>query len=194
MPPQSTQTEMNEHVCLQWDVSLSEPAVTRLEGNCWEWPLYLSVIYLKYLPRYFFFCFTGSLSRSSWERMNVTLLPDALRRSDIGWWKMPPVHDKLSETLIIRTDAEDCPWRMTVSAALAASVTNHQVIISLVRKIASASMTTFATHCISMRIKTIYIWRVQAEVVCAAESPCEEIWEKYKIPKKGSRDDKNLLH
>ena len=74
---------------------------------------------------------------------------------------------------------------MTVSAVLAASVTNHQVIILLVCKIASASMTTFPTHCISMRIKTIYIWRVRAEVVCAAESPLTEIWGRNKIPKKG---------
>lgn len=42
---QSTQTEVNEHVCLQRDVSFSQPAVTSLEGNCWEWPLYFSVIY-----------------------------------------------------------------------------------------------------------------------------------------------------
>lgn len=59
---------------------------------------------------------------------------------------------------------------MTVSAVLAASVTNHQVIILLAGKIASASMTTFSTYCISMRIKTIYIRRVQAEVWFAAES------------------------
>lgn len=28
MPPRSTPTEVNEHVCLQRDVTLSEPAVT----------------------------------------------------------------------------------------------------------------------------------------------------------------------
>lgn len=111
-------------------------------------------------------------------RLAEVISPDAI-------WKMPRVHDKLSVTLIIHTDAEDCPWRMTVSAVLAVSVTNHQVIILLACKIASASMTTLSTHCISMRIKTVYIWRVQAEVLCAAESPREEIWEKYKIPKKG---------
>lgn len=100
-------------------------------------------------------------------------------------WKMPRVHDKVSVTLIIHTDAEDCPWRMTVSAVLAASVTNHQVIILLVCRIASASMTTFSTHCISMTIKTIYIWWVQVEVLCDAESACVKIWEGNKIPKKG---------
>lgn len=64
---------------------------------------------------------------------------------------------------------------MTVSAVLAASVTNHQVIILPACKIASASMTTFSTHCISMRIKTIYVWWIQEEELCAAESPGEEI-------------------
>lgn len=47
-PSQSTPSEVNEHVCLLWDVFLSEPAVTRLEGNCLDWPLYLYVIYLEY--------------------------------------------------------------------------------------------------------------------------------------------------
>lgn len=40
----STQTEVNEHDCLQWDVPLPRPAVTCLEGNCWERPPCLSVI------------------------------------------------------------------------------------------------------------------------------------------------------
>lgn len=136
--PQSTQTEVNEHVCLQWDVSLSEPAVTRLEGNCWEWPLYLSVIYTSSQSQVFtygfFFCSPlwgffvlivlrkNEMSVYLLMRFAEQLLPDAI-------WKMPRVHDKLSVTLIIHTDAEDCPWRMTVSAVLAASVTNHQVII-----------------------------------------------------------------
>lgn len=74
---------------------------------------------------------------------------------------------------------------MTVSAALAASVTQHQVIILLACRIASASRTTFSTLCISMRIKAVYVQMLQRE---SAESPCEG-----KKPQIG-RDDKNLLH
>lgn len=42
---------------------------------------------------------------------------------------------------------------MSVPAVLAVHVTVHQVIFLLMCKIASASMTTFSTHCISVRIK-----------------------------------------
>lgn len=64
MLSQSTQTAVNEHVCLQRDVSLSEPAVTRLEGNCWEWPLYLSVIYTPSQSRVFTLIFLLSFRDS----------------------------------------------------------------------------------------------------------------------------------
>ncbi len=87
MPSQSTQTEVNEHVCLQWDVSLSEPAWTHLEGNCWGWPLYIFLTYLCiYLKEYF--SFKASLSRYSWGRINVSVLLDVLCRDDIAWCHM----------------------------------------------------------------------------------------------------------
>lgn len=155
MPPRSTQTEVNEHVCLQRDASLSQPAVTCLEGNCWERPLYLPVIQTSsqselFTPT-FLLLFLGSLP-SDFLKGDVALFLKLLGRSDPVVWNMPHVHDKLSLTLIIHTDAEDCPWRMTVSVALAASVTN-QVIILPSHKIASARVTTFATHCISGELR-----------------------------------------
>lgn len=129
---------------------------------------------LNYLPQYFCSSFLNLLPFDSHEE-DVALYPEKLCRGNVAVWNMPRVHDKLSVTLIIHTDAEDCPWRMTVSAALAVSVTNHQVIILLACKIASTSVTTFATHSISRRINTIYIWCIQLEF---AESAWEEIWEK----------------
>lgn len=78
MLSRSTQTEVNEHVCLQLDVSVSEPAVKHLEGKllkmtsvlvCYLHLFSISSIYLD-----FFLPFKVPLSRSSGGRMNVTLL------------------------------------------------------------------------------------------------------------------------
>lgn len=136
---------------------------------------------LKYLPRFLSPFFKG-FSVSVFSRKNeCRFLLVALCRSHIArpcmtdatnsWWTFSNID--YSHRCIRSSLKNDC-----LCSLLAATVTNHQVIILLAGKIASASMTTFSTHCISMRIKTIYGRRVQAEVQCAADSPCEEIWEK----------------
>lgn len=102
----STQTEVNEHVCLQWDVSLSEPAVT---GLCMEiaeidpctCQLSISSSCLNFFPFLIFFDAVRLhlveeewASHYSWMCFAQVKSPDAI-------WKMPRVHDKLSVTLII---------------------------------------------------------------------------------------------
>lgn len=64
---------------------------------------------------------------------------------------------------------------MTVSAALAARVTVHQVRFLPVCKITSAGMTTVLTQCISMRIRAIYVWEVQANIQCIADCSRDDV-------------------
>lgn len=77
MLSQSTQTEVNEHVCPQWEASISEPAVVRLEGNYPEWPLLLSVIHISSQ------CLVFTTIFSSPIRLSVRIL---MRKMSLHFW------------------------------------------------------------------------------------------------------------